>query len=433
VPLTFGQCRSKLNSPCEYVSLIRVHAPSRPELANDFAQLAALTQLRVLPTIGGRAGPFPCISIVNLVVDSHSPAFIGGALGTWKNPASKSIVEPVNMNLKPITSPQTADATVYHATLTARKHHRPHKHDGTIMPMLLRRTLRSLPLLLLLHLPLAAQTTADQLPNATDPSSGPTQPPADVTRLHLIDNETILRMSKAGLGDDVLVQTIQLQPGHYDTGPDDLITLKQAGLSDRVIAAMQAHGTGLVIRGNPRERNAVQDAATVPTAPTPLTLGVDEIGVYYKSKTGEYIELHTERVVFKSGGAAKSILTHGIISKDMNGHLDGAQSDLILPTGVEILIYAPTGTDANEYDLLRFEQHKDNREFRTLTGGVFHSESGAARDEIEFHPKKIAAQLYSFTIPKDIEKGEYGVLPPGAANVQGIAGTGKIFTFSIRE
>ena len=272
----------------------------------------------------------------------------------------------------------------------------------------------------------------------TDPSAGPTQPPADVTRLHLIDDDTILRMSKAGLGDDVLVQTIQLQPGHYDTSPDELITLKQAGLSDRVIAAMQAHGTGLILRNTPRlhrvdPRNAAQDPATIPVTPTPLALGVDEIGVYYKSKTGEYIELHTERVVFKSAGAVKNILSDGLLKKDMNGHLDGPQSDLILPTGVEILIYAPPGTDANEYDLLRFELHKDSREFRTLTAGVFNSKSGAARDEIEFRPKKLAAQLYTFTIPADIEKGEYGVLPPGAANIQGIAGTGKIFTFSIRE
>ena len=284
----------------------------------------------------------------------------------------------------------------------------------------------------ILLLAAASSTLAAQDPDAVaDPTAGPVQPPADVTRLHLIDNDTILRMSKAGLGDDVLVQTIQLQPGHYDTSPDDLITLKQAGLSDRVIAAMQAHGTGLVIRGNPRER--VTPSTPMPIGPTPLALGVDEIGVYYKSKTGEYIELHTERVVFKSSGAVKNILSDGLLKKDMNGHLDGGQSDLILPTGTDILIYAPLGTDANEYDLLRFELHKDSREFRTLTAGVFNSQSGAARDEIEFHPKKIAAQLYTFTIPRDIEKGEYGVLPPGAANVQGIAGTGKIFTFSIRE
>ena len=275
--------------------------------------------------------------------------------------------------------------------------------------------------LVLLCLLTGAKALSAQASTAED---GPLQPNTDVARVHQIDNDTIIRMAKAGLDDNILIQTIQLQPGHYDTTPDDLISLKNAGVSQNVIAAMQAHGTGLDIRRKHEDTSA---------NPTPIALGIDEIGAYYKSKTGEWIELRTERVVFKSGGAAKSILTHGIISKDMNGHLDGPQSDLILPTGVEILIYAPTGTDAEEYDFLRFEQHKDNREFRTLTGGVFHSESGATRDEIQFHPKKIGPQMYTFTVPIDIEKGEYGVLPPGSANIQGIAGTGKIFTFSIRE
>jgi hypothetical protein len=292
--------------------------------------------------------------------------------------------------------------------------------------------------LFLCTLAAAQNPGAGALPDATTPppeeipsTDGPTPVTADVTRVHLIDNATILRMKSAGIGDDVLIQTVELQPGHYDTSPDDLISLKQAGLSDRVISAMQAHGTGLTLRGsNPSARSIV--------APTPLALGVDEIGVYYKSRPkdgqpGEWIELHTERVVFKSAGAVKNILSDGILKKDMNGHLEGEQSPLVLNTGVEILIYAPPGTDANEYDFLRFELHKDSREFRTLTAGVFNSQTGAARDEIEFQPKKIAAQLYTFTVPVDIQKGEYGVLPPGAANIQGIAGTGKIFTFSIRE
>ncbi len=242
----------------------------------------------------------------------------------------------------------------------------------------------------------------------------------------MIGNDDILKMARAGLSDDILVQTIQSKPGHYDTAPDDLIALKTAGISDRVISTMEAHGTGLVMRPS---KTAVEIS--------PLVAGVDEIGVYYKSTKGEqagqWLPLQTERVVFKSGGAAKSILTHGIISKDMNGHLTGPTSALSLPTGVEILIYAPLGTDANEYDFLRLQEHKDNREFRTLTGGVFHSESGAERNELEFHPKKIATQMYTFTVPADIEKGEYGVLPPGSANTQGLAGTGKIFTFAIRE
>jgi len=256
---------------------------------------------------------------------------------------------------------------------------------------------------------------------SSDSNDGPLQPNTDVARVKQIDNDTIIRMAKAGLDDSILIQTINLQPGHYDTTPDDLIALKAAGVSQKVIAAMQAHGTGLDVRT--KRQIAGGDL-------TPQSMGIDDIGVYYKDKNGEWIPLKTERVAFKSGGTLKSLATHGIISRDMNGHIEGAKSPLKLPTGVEVLIYAPAGTDSTEYDLLRFREHSDSREFRTLTGGVFHSESGADRDEIEFHPKKIAPQMYTFTVPVDIEKGEYGVLPPASAGLQG---TGKIFTFSIIE
>jgi len=203
--------------------------------------------------------------------------------------------------------------------------------------------------------------------------------------------------------------------------PDDLIALKSAGVSQRVIAAMQAHGTGLDIRV---KREAIGGATTA------QSLGLDDPGVYYKDKNGEWIPLKHERVTIKSGGTIKSLATHGIISRDMNGHIDGAKSPLALPTGIEILIYTPVGFEGADYGFLRFREHSDNREFRTLTGGVFHSQSGADRDEIEFNPKKIAPQLYTFTVPSDIEKGEYGVLPPASS---GTEGTSKIYTFSIRE
>jgi len=269
---------------------------------------------------------------------------------------------------------------------------------------------------------------------------GPLQANSDVPRIHLLDNAEILRMSKAGLGDDVLIQSIQVQPGHYDTAPDDLIALKSAGLSDRVIAAMVAHGASPAIHDP--ERATLHNRSDAPpehdAAPPPgLPPGVDEIGVYYKLPSGPHASqwqpLETERVVFRSGGAVKSALTQGILAKDEYGHLEHGKSPLGLPNGFEILIYAPVGTDGNEYDLLRLRDHKTYREFRTLTGGILHTTSGPGPDEVDFTPKKIAPQLYTFTIPTDIEKGEYGILPPGSANQRGFADTGKIFTFSIIE
>ena len=121
------------------------------------------------------------------------------------------------------------------------------------------------------------------------------------------------------------------------------------------------------------------------------------------------------------------------MKEDTNGHLDGERSPLVVPTGVQILLYTPPGTGADEYDLLRFREHANGREFRVKTGGVFHSQTGSQRDEIEFHPQRIAKDMYTFTVPVDIEKGEYGILPPGSSNVPGLSNAGKIFTFSIRE
>ncbi len=254
------------------------------------------------------------------------------------------------------------------------------------------------------------------------PDDGPLQPSADMTKPHFIDNDSIVKMSKAGLDEKIIIQTIQTQPGHYETSPENLIALKNAGVSEQVIAAMQARSAGLAFHAKEKME------------PAPLSAGVDEVGVYYQDKrTGEWLPLKTERVQFKSGGWLKSTATHNIVKQDMNGYLDDAKSPLALPTGVNILIYAPPGTQAEEYDLLRFREHPHGREFRVKTGGVFHSESGSQRDEIEFHPHKIAPQMYVFTVPVDIEKGEYGVLPPGSSNVPGLSNAGKIFTFSIRE
>lgn len=250
---------------------------------------------------------------------------------------------------------------------------------------------------------------------------GPLQKNTDVPHTHFIDNDTIVRMAKAGLDDTIIVQTIETQPGHYDTSPDDLIALKNAGVSQRVIAAMQARSAGLAIH------------ATNKIEPEPLARGIDDIGVYYQDKTGEWVPLKTERVEFKSSGWLKNAATDGLVKQDMNGHLEGAQSPLVLPTGVNILIYAPAGTQAEEYDFLRFEEHSHSRDFRVKTGGLFHSRTGSDRDEVEFTAHKIAPQMYEFTVPVDIIKGEYGVLPPGSSNVPGISNAGKIFTFSIRE
>ena len=235
----------------------------------------------------------------------------------------------------------------------------------------------------------------------------------------VLNNDAIVRMCSAGLDVSLILQTVRTQPGHYATGPDDLISLKEAGVPQPVISAMMAQGSGLAER--------VPASVSV----TPLSPDADENGVYYKDREGKWVLVSPELVHYKSGGWVKSTLTHDIVKQDKNGEVSGGQSPLILKPGDELAILAPPNTDAIEYQLLRFRLHEHSREFRATTGGVFTSRDGIQRDQVAIQPKRIAPRVFSFTIPANIGGGEFGVLPPGSASVPGIAFAGKIYTFAI--
>jgi len=235
-------------------------------------------------------------------------------------------------------------------------------------------------------------------------------------------NDSVIRMVKAGLSDDLVVQTIATQPGHYATDADSLVALKQAGLSDRVITAM--------VNKNRIRITGAGSGAGPSVVPPIISPEVDEIGVYYKDRDGKWQQMDPEIVHMKSGGWIKSAVTHGIVKQDSNGHIDGRESKLVLPRPIQFLIYTPDGVDATEYDLLRLRLNSDSREFRALTGGVFHSTGGAQRDEVEFKPVKTAPRTYQFTLDKSTPGGEYGILPPGTGNV---TNGGKIYTFAITQ
>jgi hypothetical protein len=239
--------------------------------------------------------------------------------------------------------------------------------------------------------------------------------PLTTSRAPAMTNDSVVKMTKAGLGDDLVIQTINTQPGQYTTDADSLVALKSAGISDRVITAM--------INKSRRQITNVSEK--------PVELSdVNEIGVYYKDRAGKWTAIDPEIVHIKSGGFVKSTVTHGIIKPDHNGHLNGRESKLTLQVPIDILIYVPDGVTAQEYDFLRFRLNSDSREFRVLTGGVFHSTGGADRDEVPFQPVKTAPHTYQFTVDQKTGGGEYGILPPGTGNV---TNGGKIYTFAIVE
>src|SRR5712671_3883232 len=177
--------------------------------------------------------------------------------------------------------------------------------------------LRSLPLAVILSL--FSPAAVGQPPHTTEAPQA-VDGPLTSSKASAMNNESVLKMVKAGLGDDLVIQTINTQPGQYVTDADSLVTLKTAGVSDRVITAM--------INKSRRQ------LTNVPEKPVELS-DVNEIGVYYKDHTGKWIAIEPEIVHIKSGGFIKSTVTHGIIKQDRNGHLNGRESKLALQCPIE--------------------------------------------------------------------------------------------------
>ena len=244
----------------------------------------------------------------------------------------------------------------------------------------------------------------------------------------VLTNDAILKMAKAGLGEEILVSTIKSQPGRYATTPDDLIALKGAGVTDKVIAAMMEKTTMSASAPAPAAAAGNLPAAAPKVAPAM----VNEVGVYFM-KNDTWADLPPEVVNFKTGGVLKSIGTAGIVKGDVNGHLNGEHSKTGLKSPVTLLVYVPEGVAITEYQLLRLREAKDAREFRTVTGGVMHVSGGATRDLVTFESKKTAPRTYEIALP-NLGSGDYGLLPPAGGDSTSSSGRiGKIYSFRLIE
>ncbi len=145
-----------------------------------------------------------------------------------------------------------------------------------------------------------------------------------------LTNDSIIKLAKAGLAEDLIIATINASPAAYDTSANGLIALKTAEVSDKVVAA--------IISRNAGEAPPTAAAAAAPaTASTPASApaaavpaAVDTVGVYYRNKDGAWNEVDAEVVNFKTGGVLKHVGSLGIVKGDLNGNIGGIASRLPL-------------------------------------------------------------------------------------------------------
>jgi hypothetical protein len=256
-----------------------------------------------------------------------------------------------------------------------------------------------------------------------------------------LTNDDVIQMVKGGFDESTTVAAIDGADTNFDTSVQALLALKGAGVSEKVISAMLAATKKKAEGTKPAAAAAVPAPAPAPAANPDVP---DDIGVYAKLK-GSLAEVYAEVVSWKSGGVGKSMLTGGFTKGHVNATVSGPKSKLQLGTPIEFVIKCAEGVTPSEYLLLKLDEKGDRREFRAVTGGVYHSSGGAEKDAIKFDFQKIAPRTYKIALA-GLKKGEYGFLPPGSGSVGGMGGgasgqtvqggsmqSGKLYTFGVME
>ncbi len=233
-----------------------------------------------------------------------------------------------------------------------------------------------------------------------------------------LTNEDVLQMVQAGFGEETIIKAIEANEPAYDTSVQALVELKKVGVSEKIIGAMLS------------ATRRKTEATVAPTDTTPDGLPQD-IGVYLKGPD-ELLEVEPEIVTWKTGGLLKRMATAGLTKGHVNGKVKNKHSPLQLAPPLEFIFRCPEGVSVGEYQLLRLSKKGNRREFRAMTGGIFHASGGAGKNAVPFEYKKIASRTYRVQLT-DLKKGEYGFLPPGAAVSRSAASIGKIYSFGIVE
>ena len=257
-----------------------------------------------------------------------------------------------------------------------------------------------------------------------------------------LNNEAVIKMVKAGLSEDLIITTINLMPGSYDTSPDGLIALKSAGASDKVVGAIVTKAAAAATpppapaAPTPPPAPAPEPpppplppmpvvpappppppAAAVPALPPPpaaaapaLPPGIDLVGVYYQDSSGAWKPIAPEIVTEKSGGFAVGDNKVGSIK----GHILGARAHLSAPLPVTLAVYVPEGHTIAEYRLMRLLVKSSEREFHISSSLISKAsnDNEIDKDAVVITSEKIAPRVYQITLSSGIVKGEYGLLAP---------------------
>jgi hypothetical protein len=225
----------------------------------------------------------------------------------------------------------------------------------------------------------------------------------------VLTNARVVELSKLGLDDDIVIAKIRNGNCQFQLGDSDLVALKKAGVSAKVIAAMLDAGssttTSVTAMPKAAETNSVASPAAGPTAAGMYVSNGDT----FTKIMGQI--LSTKR----TGSLLVSDLTMHIKTSKVNAQLLGAHAQNVTGPNPQF-IFIPAkqegdaGVNAGDLILIRMEQKKDRRQLEVGATGAWRQSSGVALShEIQLVRTEMRPGAYKIAPTTALSKGEYGL------------------------
>lgn len=249
-----------------------------------------------------------------------------------------------------------------------------------------------------------------------------------------MSNDSVIKLVKAGLSDDLIISTINSQAGKYNTSTDGLIALKTAGVSDRVVtvivakAATDAQPVAPTVPPLPPMPGAASATADQASGNPDDPAAPHEAGIYIyndSAPAGSKMTILEPSIYTqgKTGGVFASAMSYGIAKIKVKAVIRGAHSNERINSENPIFyfyfekqsaglsygsIFGGTSSP-NEYTLLKFDVKGNTRETQTASANAFGATSGTD-DKVTtgFTFTKLRSGVYKVILSAPLQPGEYG-------------------------
>lgn len=227
------------------------------------------------------------------------------------------------------------------------------------------------------------------------------------------NNDSIIALSNAGVGDSVLLAKIDTLPCSYDVSTEQIIRLKSSGVSNAVITAMVGRCTGAS-----RAQGTDDGAADPLVKRTP--------GIYIQLSEAGVLRLRAVRPTNVGGARVEG---NGSILFPYTAKVSVAQpsAQTVAQTGQPVFYFYFESADGktgdfgtsvssaaqspSEFNLVRFKQRGGLRELVIGKAGPFNATVGVdPKNTIPFAVREMGDGIFKVEMSSQLQAGQYAFL-----------------------